>query len=160
MKNTAVSNSPPCCLKQLSVKLVSGGFMMSLCEDRSALSTVSQRYTVSQALAHISHNCSFADAGHKRIMPMQCDAILGHWKVLDSFLWLLPSWLTTQANYQRKGCMITLSWKRVILAQILLFWADKNEVSVPKSLWLLSGRQPCAAWPVDPGLESAHGAGS
>lgn len=50
---------------------------------------LSAKFTQLAKLLHmcnISHNFSFVDAGHKRIMPMQCDAILGHWKVWEGFL--------------------------------------------------------------------------
>lgn len=60
-------------------------------------------------MCNISYNHSFVNAAHKRIMPMQYDAILGHWKVLESLLGFFSSWLPTQANDQRSGCcMIAL----------------------------------------------------
>lgn len=163
-----VLNSPPCCLKQLCVKLGPEGlwWVNMLGNEAWQHSAPLAKVMQSAKLLHmcnVSHNCSFVDAAHEdHANAMWCPP----WalEVSGEFLriFFLPScqhgqmirgtgmWLHYPENKLYFGPnIILLGYKELIKMR-----------SVPKSLWLLSDGQPGAARPVEPGQESTSGAGS
>lgn len=79
-------------------------------------------------MCNISHNCSFVDAAHKRIMPMQCVAILGHWKVLDSFLWFFSFLVANTGKWSEKWVYDCTTLKPSYFGSSGLWGADKDEI--------------------------------